>query len=1162
MSKQEQEERQISIEQAIRAYRQVSTDQTQSWKYDMLPSLSNDSLLECPKEERLEFGKRLDFSITIADNIKAMNGTVCNGRELINNICNSKYANVDKKNKKVVFSTSNGERPVGNKAYLLWNGFQVIDMDIKDREIAEKLKTHIFNDLKRFNWFLGVVFSSSGKGLHIYTKIQVPQSDENNLKKKKLIYFTNFRHKYSFVYISCKKVLSELGKTEDDLLKWMDLSMFRPQQGAFIPFDKEALVSTRFFEDFIYVCFDSVEDMGDPDVDWVSYPPLKKIFKRWEWFEDTDNTPEITVEDAPALTSDGTHQYHYKHNERWKLANTLVQIYGKEQGYKYMRMICTNDTTDKEIQGDCLTASRHNKPIDQWAVTRLNKYHGFKIKTSSDVENDPQISKLYSTIDNIENPLMIKAPKDPQEFYITKDMFLSDIKDKILVHTGQITLIEAGAGVGKTEMVKQIVRDGKKVLLVLPYTSTIKSKIENDKFWQYAYGNRKVDLTRSVAITVDKFAKLSLVELKDAGFDYVFVDESHLLFSSKYRPIMSKAVDNIRHSEVPIIMMSGTPTGELVFFPDLTYIHVIKEDVRKKEFHVIVTEDSNAMFLDMCRSMARDISKGRRILFPTNRGTQRAEQIAATVQYFCENEFHCRYADGGTPVIARYYKKSNTGDTFMDDINQKQTVGNTDILCCSNFLSVGIDINDRYDFCIYFDSCFMPQEIEQFANRLRNHDLIIYLYIYRKDENGNPQPIFQYHDINLRLNEEELKACQAIVKICNGAISRSPVEYKYNSIISSLMYNNNYVQYDDVENKYYLNETAYKLIMFEDKYRDFIQQLPVIIKGMICYGYEYSAEDHKVVLPEGVKADEILSIKKATTDIIRGKNANDTYELINLITDDRLSIYQDARRGRYSYVKGNEWSEDLANKTMVVKNIEVFEKVVPVFLSLYRIFNLDDIRSIFEYCHKKVYNFSAIRRIKTLATILYNEKRNRLDIPIKDYMSDVYNFVSKNEEKGVTKKEIEDFINDFAIKYAVNDSSHEIPILSSTLAMEEIKKSLTDVFKCLVDVGRPRKDNTMTLHKCELLWQEKQDDINMFNDTIARDFILGDLLDGFETKTYDMTADTQELQPVVNTDITNDVFDGCEEEEEEEEHQPQKIPKLLQISDNDGDDLSKYIIDY
>jgi hypothetical protein len=41
--------------------------------------------------------------------------------------------------------------------------------------------------------------------------------------------------------------------------------MFKPQQGAFIGYDEHPLINTRFFEDFIYVNFDNIEDYI---VDW------------------------------------------------------------------------------------------------------------------------------------------------------------------------------------------------------------------------------------------------------------------------------------------------------------------------------------------------------------------------------------------------------------------------------------------------------------------------------------------------------------------------------------------------------------------------------------------------------------------------------------------------------------------------------------------------------------------------------------------------------------------------------------------------------------------------------------------------------------------------------------------------------------------------------
>ena len=76
-------------------------------------------------------------------------------------------------------------------------------MDIKDEVIAKKLKVVLFEHLKKYNWFVGVALSSSGKGLHVYTKIQVSDNERKDDRTKKIAYLTNFRHKYSFVYLVC-----------------------------------------------------------------------------------------------------------------------------------------------------------------------------------------------------------------------------------------------------------------------------------------------------------------------------------------------------------------------------------------------------------------------------------------------------------------------------------------------------------------------------------------------------------------------------------------------------------------------------------------------------------------------------------------------------------------------------------------------------------------------------------------------------------------------------------------------------------------------------------------------------------------------------------------------------------------------------------------------
>ena len=94
----------------------------------------------------------------------------------VSTITNAANKNIPKTQRKAIFSTSNGVRPTGDAAYDIWNGFQVIDMDIKDATMAKKLKTRLFKALHKCNWFLGITYSASGMGLHIYTKIAIPET--------------------------------------------------------------------------------------------------------------------------------------------------------------------------------------------------------------------------------------------------------------------------------------------------------------------------------------------------------------------------------------------------------------------------------------------------------------------------------------------------------------------------------------------------------------------------------------------------------------------------------------------------------------------------------------------------------------------------------------------------------------------------------------------------------------------------------------------------------------------------------------------------------------------------------------------------------------------------------------------------------------------------
>ena len=540
--------------------------------------------------------------------------------------------------------------------------------------------------------------------------------------------------------------------------------------------------------------------------------------------------------------------------------------------------------------------------------------------------------------------------------------------------------------------------------------------------------------------------------------------------------------------------MSGTPSGELVFFPDIIHLKVIKEDIRKKEFMVNLVETPNDLFYHMCRSMANDIASGKRILFPTNKGTLFSEQVKAAVQYFMEHE-HVSFDE----VRLKYYKKSNLGEEFMDDINFEKTIKDTQILMCSNYLSVGVDILDKFRFNIYFDDLMMPQEVEQFANRLRSNDLYIRLYISKNDADGNSRSIHKFKRMNFKINDEEIKDVHSILRLCNAMIERNPIEYKYNSLVSSIIRDNKFIEYNDIENKYYLNEIAYKVVYFERKYREYVQQLPVLMKGMMSYGYNVTSRDLGTFsIEDGEIFSDLKNMVKLAYDEKINLNTNQIVELIDLITEDRLPIYRDVLQGLYEIRKGNCWKEDQSKKIMTVKNVEVFEKVIPIFVSMSKQYTVQDIKEIFESCRNKngSFNFAAIKRIKMLINIIYNDKNGRLDIPIGDYMNRVYSLC---EQETMKKYEVDHFISQYSMEYAEKESKGIIQIYKAQYTMGTIKKKFEEIFKCLVKMSRPNKEKIVKLEKVELLWKEREDYEREYKSN-EHSFILAEFLDNQEVE--------------------------------------------------------------
>lgn len=1073
---------------------------------------------DCPGEERVQFAREqlATLRVLVTNNIKQLTGNVVDWWYVYALLYNAEYSKVEKTKRKVVFSTEGTDRPIGEKAYLAWNGLQIIDLDIKDADIAEKLKYILFDELKKENWFLGICKSSSGKGLHVWTKIR-PMTLE--FAQRKIEYLCNFRQKYSYVYIYLRKHAAQLGYTKEDILKYMDMAMAKPQQGIFISSDM-ALMNMNFIDERLDFNFETAFDNGIESVNWIIQPDLKEIFQKLEWFNDENFNKETDVEkenieyDFEDVDYKTSGPKHYKHAQRWQLANTLTNMYGEQKALEIMCNI-TQGTDRRELSSIIHTASIYHKPISIWAVNELNKRHGFKIKIKGSDTFKEEIQKLDDEISSIKDtaidPTKILNDRTVSvNLHLNNNQYLSDIKDDIMANLSQITLLEAGAGYGKTEMIKALKA---KTMLILPFTSTIKAKIEASdvtKDWLYFYGNKKPTLDDlmqpcSMSMTIDKFSHINIFEINAAGFEYVVIDESHLLFTSSYRSVMSPCIQHIANLKAKVILMTGTPTGEKLFFPNIKHIKVVKDDNRVKEFNCIMSPTMYEQKFNICQSIAEDIIAGKKILYPTDQGNLFVEEMTGIIQQDLINLGYTK------PLRFFYYKKSNIGDDSMENININKSVGENDIIFCTTYLSVGVDICDRLAFCVYFSETKMPQDIEQFANRLRNNDLYLKMFLPKKI-NDIPVNYYTKNPLNLEDNEEDIVTMRNMITSCNYDIARNSDDWKYNPVTSALINGNKCISYDENDTKYYIDITMYKLMKFEKRYKDYLVQLPVMMESLRYYGYTTNITD---------LSDEISDAKKAELDeYIKGcrmkrwdYQTQQTFNLLGHISDSNIEHYRELLKGNYSVFRDKDKAAEREQYALYTESIEILEKNLPIILSLYKYYECSTIVDIYKFCtdpkHKKL-NFAKVERIREFANIDNARRKKRLDFPVHKFVVEAHEYARTNPV--VTQHDINMFIATFTSNY-INSIPDLVVNGDNNMYFEEMFSLMKKLWAVCIVQSRP-KQNKISIEPFELTWERKDILQTLYGDQNTREFFLDTLIDDAAEKEKKEQERQEELKYV------------------------------------------------
>lgn len=827
--------------------------------------------------------------------------------ELLFDIVDESLRSIYKDDRKQIYCTYDGTRPTTDE-YHKWNGLQIIDIDLK--EWCNKggninlLKKHIFEQLCDFHWFLWICFSSSEKGIHIWTKVAPPHHVFIDVKENENIskywYLVNYYTKTSVVYDVLYRCRQKFGFKDDDFvksseeskyatgfeLKYLDKSTGRITSGIRLSFDKNVMINPNFIDLHVYFGLSQTLDGFDykSTVNKIIFRETTISKTYFEMFDEIINYKPESEEDK--IPYDKLYVKGYdvtedkilplssiKYTVRYNVCNTLAALYGKE-GLEIAHVVlrskeCRNE---KEINSFYSSALRNKKEPTKLGLEILKKVG--VIKTIKPELKEETTNKFKDYIKKeIENAVENTLPNF--DLSLEEDEYLGDYKDFIIkrLANNKINMIFSPPGTGKTEIIKQLTSD-KRIMLVLPFISVITNKIETDKeimsLFECYYGTKNInDIEYGInaVTTFDKFSRCNYEKVSKM-FDYIFIDESHLLFTSSYRiNATSNAIKILKHLffisqndpfAAKLVLTTGTETGEVFFFGNIAnIIRVYKKSLTKKtEFHIC--DDILDSTTRMSYKIAELINKGYRLMIPTNKGEIYSEKIIGMVEYLCQR-----------PVKYGYYKRSNTEQEICRLINDQNTIGDYEIVFCSNYLSVGVDINDTEDIkfaSVYFGN-FSAYEIEQFNSRIRRKGIESYYFVQTEDSNGYTNDLLlEEPNLILRLTEEDIANFGDDKQIA-GAKQEFIAEY------DPVLHNITTPGFSYFQGKIQFNLEEYELINFETKYNSCYQHPTKISRELSKYGYHISVSTQFDGLSENLQKElKAIGIESAKQEKIKKHN--------------------------------------------------------------------------------------------------------------------------------------------------------------------------------------------------------------------------------------------------------------------------------------------------
>lgn len=844
--------------------------------------------------------------------------------------------------------------------------------------------------------------------------------------------------------------------------KIVDSAMAQPGQGIAINHDPGAKWSTGFIDMYPCLLYHVPPEKGIKLDQWLLKPELLNQYTSW-FYDNAKNDEEndevqfrhndlnIIVDSEQSI--DGIKQIDMealsngdRYSTRWRVCNTIMYSFGDTETAKELcHHILQSAKTGKvkEITSFMRSAIMNRKQADLSTIKTLKRL-GVKIgldeETTENISDDT-LDKIAYSIENSEygfyssNPDVNIRLGDDEYLGMKMPQIISSLKPY------KINVVESPPNTGKTEFMKSAAKT-MTVCLVLPFTSVIESKIVNDdeinELFDLYYGDRSVaDVKkgRSVVMTIDKFSMLP--KSKYEIFDIIAIDECHLLFTSVYRlPVVSQTIENIRTfllsdsvanqnvlstvwsvqnlisildivqpvktTSTKFILMTGTLTGEIDYFKYyglLNYIKIHKKHPFEKNLVINISKTSSTRDILLIKAMAKVLQDGGKVIHPTNKGDAYVKQIVKAVEHNLKRE-----------IKFDYYKRSNSDESFMSNINANTTVEDIEILFCSDYLSVGIDIKDTTKFEVMFSNDFTAESIEQFNNRLRSTNITCQLFFDVVDATGMQKPnIINTSQIMYSHDEEMMKM---ITDEKNIAMLRKTMNEKqqYYAVLGQLF--SKYFVEDFTGNIKYIR-SAFEIEQFEKQYTIIAKSL-LYIKSAMTSRYQYIAKviKHKEYSDERIERYEIL-MKDAKDEHDLAKSES-FIKLVNFLGKDE--VYEVLHKSNVVFVKeSDDIVENMSDLHFGFDATYLGGSYIITWHKGHK-FSIDNAKRYIKkmrklYSHKTSLNIvlanlrpsglvkkTELSRYMDLMELIFDDKRNTLSSNTKDMLEKMYDFVNPDDD--------------------------------------------------------------------------------------------------------------------------------------------------------------------